>query len=311
MNRKRGEIMMEKVSLMSDGQYALSLAVFATEGARAVIQMVHGMEEHKERYYDFIRYLTEHHYAVVISDLRGHGSDAPVLSHIADEHGARLLVQDQQKITEWITEHFPGLPLILFGHSMGTIIARVLLQTDSAKYAAVALSGYVNPNPASSVAVMLGKMMKGMKGSRGHSKMLNNLALGSFAKSIKDRKTDLDWLSHDEENVKRYIENPLCGSEFTVGSFQALFELLQQMGKTAGYQKVRRDLPVLLISGKDDPCTGGDKGRESSRSVLSGAGFQNISVITYDHMRHEILNETDYQKVYSDLRSFFDDHSRR
>ena len=297
---------METLSLMSDDQYALSLTVHEAKGAKAVVQIVHGMEEHKERYYDFIRYLTAHQYSVVISDLRGHGSDAPILSHIADKHGALLLIRDQQKITEWIKERFPGLPLILFGHSMGTIISRVLLQTDSEKYAAVALSGYVNPNPASSVAVMMGKMIKGMKGSRGYSKMLHNLALGSFSKSITGRKTELDWLSYDEDNVDRYINNPLCGAEFTVGSYQALFELLQQMGKPGRYQQIRKDLPVLLISGKDDPCTGGEKGRDSSRSLLATAGFRNITVITYERMRHEILNEKDYQKVYSDIRSFFD-----
>ena len=110
------------------------------------------MEEHKERYYDFALFLAENGLHVVVSDLRSHGEDAPVLSHIADQRGDRLLIRDQQLIAGWIADKFPGLPLMLFGHSMGSIISRVLLQTDSPKYAKTALSGYVSPNPAAPAA---------------------------------------------------------------------------------------------------------------------------------------------------------------
>ena len=195
--------------------------------------------------------------------------------------------------------------MMLFGHSMGSIISRVLLQTDSARYTKAVLSGYVNPNPAAPVAVALGNAARISKGSRAHSKLLNGLALGPYGKSIPDRKTDLDWLSYNEENVRKYIEDPLCGVEFTVGSYCALFSLLDRMGKPGAYRNVKAEMPLLLIAGKDDPCTGGEKGRANSRTVLEKAGFRNISVITYDHMRHEILNETENEKVYRDLRDFF------
>ena len=278
---------METVSLSGPGQYSLSLAVFEAADAKAVIQVIHGMEEHKERYYDFAAFLAENGFNVVISDLRGHGSDAPVLSHIADEHGDDLLIEDQQVITGYIGSRFPGLPILIFAHSMGTIIARVLLQTDSGRYAAA-----------------LGNSTKLLKGSKGHSSMLTKLALGAYATSIENRKTNLDWLSYDTENVRKYIEDPLCGVEFSIGSYCALFNLLNRMGKTKEYRKVRAEMPILLIAGRDDPCTGGDKGRADSRSSLSSAGFNKVSVITYDHMRHEILNEKDH-RVYEDLLDFF------
>ena len=267
--------------------------------------MLHGMEEHKERYYDFALYLAVNGLHVVVADLRGHGEDAPELSFIADRRGDELLIRDQQIIANWIAEKFPGLPVMLFGHSMGSIISRVLLQTDSARYTKAVLSGYVNPNPAAPVAVALGNAARISKGSRAHSKLLNGLALGPYGKSIPDRKTDLDWLSYNEENVRKYIEDPLCGVEFTVGSYCALFSLLDRMGKPGAYRNVKAEMPLLLIAGKDDPCTGGEKGRANSRTVLEKAGFRNISVITYDHMRHEILNETENEKVYRDLRDFF------
>lgn len=298
---------MGKIMLSSDDNYAISLSFFESEKEHpaGVIQIVHGMEEHKERYYDFALYLAVQGLHVVVADLRGHGEDAPELSFIADRRGDELLIRDQQIIADWIAEKFPGLPVMLFGHSMGSIISRVLLQTDSARYTKAVLSGYVNPNPAAPVAVALGNAARISKGSRAHSKLLNGLALGPYGKSIPDRKTDLDWLSYNEENVRKYIEDPLCGVEFTVGSYCALFSLLNRMGKPGAYNNINAEMPLLLIAGKDDPCTGGEKGRADSRTVLEKAGFRNISVITYDHMRHEILNETENEKVYRDLRDFF------
>ena len=298
---------MGKIMLPAEDNYLLSLSFFKSdlENAAGVVQIVHGMEEHKERYYDFALFLAENGLNVVVSDLRSHGEDAPVLSHIADKRGDQLLIRDQQLIADWIADQFPGLPLMLFGHSMGSIISRVLLQTDSLRYTKTALSGYVSPNPAAPLAVTLGKALRLIKSSRAHSKLLDKLALGPYGNSIPDRKTDLDWLSYNEENVRKYIADPLCGADFTVGSYCALFSLLNRMQQVHAYRDVNADMPLLLISGKDDPCTGSEKGRTGSRSLLEKSGFRNISTITYDHMRHEILNESDHEKVYQDLLDFF------
>ena len=203
-------------------------------------------------------------------------------------------------------EKFPDLPNMLFGHSMGTIISRDLLQDCSNDFTKVALSGYVNPNGASGIAVCLGNIVRAFKKGKGHSKMLTNLATGPFNKAVKNPKTGSDWLSYNEENVQKYIDDPLCGVEFTVGSYCALFRLLNNMGKAKRYKNVNPELPFLLISGKDDPCTGGEKGRNASVKVLQKAGFKDISMVTLDNMRHEILNELDKQKVYDEILKFFD-----
>ena len=296
---------MEKVTLKGAEEYSLSLLVFAAEKAKASLQIVHGMEEHKERYIPFAEFLAKHGYNVVVADLRGHGEDAPLLSHIADKDGDKLILEDQKIIMNYIKERF-DVPLMLFGHSMGSIIARDMLQVDSKEFKKAILSGYVNPNPVAGVAVGLGGFTKLFKGGKGHSKLLTTLAVGNFSKAVKDRKTDLDWLSYDEENVQKYIESPLCGIEFTVGSYCALFHLLNQMGKAGKYQEVNAEMPILLASGIDDPCAGGEKGREASKKVLEKAGFKDLTVITYEGMRHEILNEKDKAKVMQDMLEFLD-----
>lgn len=296
----------EELSLLSDDGYELSLCLYVADKPKANIMFIHGMEEYKERYDAFASFLCEHGYNIVLSDMRGHGKNAPILSHIADKDGDKLIIADQKKIRKFMEERFPDLPNMLFGHSMGTIISRVLLQECSNDFTKVALSGYVNPNGASGIAVALGNMVRAFKKGKGHSKMLTDLAMGPFKKAVKNPKTESDWLSYNEENVQNYINDPLCGVEFTVGSYCALFRLLNNMGKAKRYKDVNVKLPFLLISGNDDPCTGGEKGRNASLKVLQKAGFKDISVITIDGMRHEILNELDKQKVYQDILDFFD-----
>lgn len=295
-----------ELTLKSVDGYELSLAVFEAKNPKAVIQFIHGMEEYKERYDAFAEYLCSKGYTCVTSDLRGHGKSAPLLSHISNKKGDKLIIADQKEIRKYIKRTYKDLPLYLFGHSMGTIISRVLMQTDGTKYAKVALSGYVNPNPIAGVGKALTKCVKLFKGSKGHSKLINGLAVGAFNKTIENPRTPLDWLSYNEENVDKYIADPLCGVEFTLGSFDALMCLLSKMGKARKYKSIKEDTPILLIAGKDDPCTGFDKGRASSKALLEKVGYKNVEAVTLDNMRHEILNEKENQKVYEELLKFFE-----
>jgi len=295
-----------ELTLKSVDGYELSLAVFEAKNPKAVIQFIHGMEEYKERYDAFAEYLCSKGYTCVTSDLRGHGKSAPLLSHISNKKGDKLIIADQKEIIKYIKKTYKDLPLYLFGHSMGTIISRVLMQTDGTKYAKVALSGYVNPNPIAGVGKALTKCVKLFKGSKGHSKLINGLAVRAFNKTIENPRTPLDWLSYNEENVDKYIADPLCGVEFTLGSFDALMCLLSKMGKARKYKSIKEDTPILLIAGKDDPCTGFDKGRASSKALLEKVGYKNVEAVTLDNMRHEILNEKENQKVYEELLKFFE-----
>ena len=287
----------------SDG-YELSLAVYEAENPKAVIQFVHGMEEHKGRYEKFAEYLSKEGFTCVTSDLRGHGNNAPILSHISNKYGDKLLIEDQKVIRKYIHKTYKDLPIYLFGHSMGTIIARVLMQTDADKYKKVALSGYVNPNPIAGIGAALTKLITVFKGPKGHSKLITSMVIGPFNKNIEHPRTDLDWLSYNESNVDKYIADPLSGVEFTLGSYHAMMKLLQRMGKAKAYKKGNEN-PILLIAGEADPCTGYLKGREESKALLQKVGFTNIEVITIENMRHEILNEKENMVVYKDLLDFF------
>lgn len=284
--------------------YELALRIYEAEEPKAVVKFIHGMEEHQDRYRPFAEFLQAAGYTVVTADMRGHGKNAPMLSHIADKDGHLRLLEDEETILGKIHENQPNIPIILFTHSMGTIIARVLLQKHSHAFHKVILAGYPNPNPAAGGGLLLAGMLSAVRGPKGYSRAVDGLVQDPFIKSVPDAETPVDWLSVNRENVERYREDPLCGARFTLGSYSALFSLIKQMGDPSRYEAVQNDLPILLISGRDDPCTGGEKGREASLAVLKKAGFRNREVVTLEGMRHEILNETDREAVYRKILEY-------
>ena len=297
----------QEITLKSKDGYLLALRIYEAENPKAVVQCIHGMEEYQDRYRDFAEFLREAGYTVVTADLRGHGPGAPMLCHIADRDGHLRLLEDEEAILDEIHARWAGMPVILFGHSMGTIIARAFLQKQSREYHKVVLSGYPNPNSAAGAGIILTDVLSAFKGGKKHSKMVDNMVLGPFSKAIPDAKSPQDWLSYNPENVKRYQEDPLCGVPFTLGSYNALFHLIKMMDTPSHYEEVWKLLPILLISGKDDPCTGGEKGRTDSLNRLKEAGFREIRVETIDGMRHEILNETDNGKAFRMILDFLNE----
>lgn len=292
------------MTLKSRDGYGLALRIYETDNPKAVVKFIHGMEEYQDRYQAFAEYLQAAGYTAVTADLRGHGPNAPALSHIADRDGHLRLLEDEETILEEIRRRWPGSPVILFAHSMGTIIARVFLQKHSRDFEKVVLSGYPNPNGAAGAGIRLTELISSFKGAKGYSKLVDGMVLGPFSKAVPDAKTPVDWLSVDETNVKKYIADPLCGARFTLGSYNALFQLIRLMNEPEKYENVRKDLPILMISGADDPCTGGEKGRADSVDRLKRAGFREPEVITIDGMRHEILNEEKREEVYRMILEF-------
>ena len=296
----------QDLTLTARDGYPLAIKIYEADSPKAVIKFIHGMEEHQDRYQPFAEYLQAAGYTVVTADLRGHGESAPILSHIADRDGHLRLLEDEEMILRMIHERWEGVPVMIFAHSMGSIIARVLLQKKSREFRRVVLAGYPNPNRAAGAAICLTKLLAAFKGAKGYSKLVDGIVLEPFSKVIPDARTPQDWMSVNPENVDRYREDPLCGARFTLGSYDALFNLIRQMDNAEKYEDVQKDLPILLISGADDPCTGGEKGRADSINLLREAGFRELEIVTLDGMRHEVLNETGREEVFRKILVFLD-----
>jgi len=295
--------MIKKILEARDG-YKLNIHVFEVKEAKAAVQVIHGMEEHQERYEHLAKFLNKNGYSVVTSNMRGHGDDAPCLGFFKDKKGYKELIHDQRLITKYVKEIYPELPIYIFAHSMGTIITRVLLQSSSHDYTKVILSGYPRYQGGAGFGIILTNIIKTFRGAKYKSKFIENMSVGVFNKAIKNPKTPIDWVCKNEEDVKAYFKDPYCGHGFTISAFNDLFHLVKLMHKPSRYQNVNTKMPLLLLRGLEDPCVGGNDGALDSYTVLAQAGFVNIQSIAYPDMRHEIINEKEYQKVFNDIIYF-------
>ena len=300
---------MKKIILKAKDGYRLNLHIFETEErntAKGYIQVIHGMEEHQERYEDFIHVLNKAGYTVISSDMRGHGKGAPELGFFKEKDGYKYLLSDQKRITNYIMKRFKTSKVIIFAHSMGTIIARNLMQSQSWNYGKVILSGYpCSPGIAAlSAGLVLTGIISKVKGVRYYSEFIEDISVGSFNKGIENPQTGFDWLSVNKDNIQAYINDPYCGHGFKVSAFNDLFHLSKNMAETWRYKNVNKELPVLAIRGAEDASTGLDKGSQASIKILKSAGFRNIREIIYQNMRHEILNEAKKEKLYRDVVEF-------
>lgn len=285
----------------------IAMSKYIVDNAKANILIIHGMIEHRMRYDDFAKYLNKHNYNVYTYDKRGHGesiNDYIPHGYFSDLEGKDALLSDILDVIKYIkTEN--AKPLYLFAHSMGTIEIRCFLQLNSHLVSKVVLSGAPNYQKGTKLGILLAKLLSLGDGAKKSSKLIYNLSLGKFANEIKDSETNLDWLSYNKENVKKDQKDPYCSFNFTNNGYLTLFTLVNQMHKPSLYLSTKEN-PILFIYGKEDPCTGYEKGINNSVNTLKEAGFNNISVSPFENMRHEIINEDAKEKVYEEVLKFYE-----
>lgn len=289
----------------------LSYKIYKPEGTvKSVVFCVHGMQEHKMRYDELANFFTKHQYACVTYDLPGHGETAgnDNQGYFSDEDGWNTLVGSAVEIAKIAKEEFEDVPLIYFGHSMGTLIGRVFLQKNDSLIDGCILSGVPTYQSACKLGIILANLVVKQKGKKGHSKLLETLATGSFNKAIENPETNVDWLSYNQNNVREYIEDEWCGIPFTNQGYLDLFSLMKQMGDISQYQCTNPNLPIYVFAGEDDPCIGGQKGFLKSIQLLKNAGYRQIDTKLFEHMRHETLHEDDSKVVMKAAVEWLDEN---
>ena len=262
----------------------LSTAIFIPEEeVKGIVQISHGMAEHKERYFSFMEYLTERNYVVVINDL----------GYFYDESG-EYIVKDLHQITLYMKERFPGKPVYLFGHSMGSMAVRMYIKKYDSEIDKLIVCGSPSKNPLVDVALFVVRFQKLFKGDRYRSRLIQNLAFGSYNKNIDKPISDNAWLSSDENNVQNYDSDDLCGFIFT----------LKEIYITSGWALKNKDLPIMFIAGRDDPVIVSEDKWNESREFLKKLGYTNVRGKLYKGLRHEILNENIKENIYDDIVKF-------
>lgn len=274
-------------------------------GSKAVVQIIHGMAETAIRYERFAKKLTENGYVVYAYDQRGHGKTAGSLDevgYIADVNSLELLVEDQHAITESIRKENSGLPIFLFGHSMGSFVTQSYIQLYGKDISGAVLSG---SNGKTGLLLHIGKILASGEikkvGRKVRSPKLNKLSFGTYNNVFKPNRTEFDWLSRDNAEVDSYIQDPYCGGIFSAGFYLDLINFLKQIQLKANITKVPVMLPLLLVSGDKDPVGGAGKGVQNLHNSYQKIGIKDLTCKLYKDARHEILNETNREEVMADI----------
>ena len=298
--------MMKEFSYPSKGGGRIHAYRWEPQGAPvAVVQIVHGIAEHMLRYDDFACFLNTKGILVVGEDHMGHGRSIGGGTPLYFEGGWENAADDTYELLRRTREEFPDLPYILFGHSMGSFLARTLLF----RYPNAGLRGAVicgtgwQPAPILCAGRALCALEKCRVGGKGHSKLLNKLIFGAYNAKFKDAETPNDWICTKREVVDRYNADPLCGGTATVGLSQDMLGGIAMIQKKSNLHAMPKNLPVFFIAGKCDPVGSMGQGVEKTAKRFRDSGMTDVTLRLYDG-RHEILNEENHATVYADVWAF-------
>lgn len=301
------DIQAEPFELSTPDQHCVRGTLWLPAGKPiGVLQIFHGLGEHHNRYERFAGLATARGLAVVAHDHRGHGHHAEELGHFADRGGWPSLTDDALLVNDMIGDRFPGLPIVLLGHSMGSYIAQYFSMQHGYRLTALILSASTWPSKAK---LWPGKLIAHIEswrlGLRGKSALLDKLGFGDFNKPFAPARTELDWLSRDEAEVDAYISDPLCGGPYSCGLWIDLLGGLKAIASERELGRIRADLPILVTGGAEDPV-GGQKGITDLAMHYSKSGHTRLSTKIYPGGRHEMFNEVNRDEFSADVLAWIE-----
>ena len=305
----RSKSMSERVSIsltVNEGDVLKGFSWASNGKAKGNVVIFEGMEEHVSRYDEFAKFLNENNYNVYALDTYGQGENvSPDLSDagIWPVNGfAKMVCAHHEMVNE---ARKNGLPTYIFSHSMGSYMGKDYIQRFSGDVEKVVLCGAGSYNPAVGPGKVVAAIVTTKKNRNQKAKLLNNLMFGSFDKKIKNPRTAFDWLSYNQENVDKYINDPLCGFGPTNGFCLEFCKGMAPLFKKKNFSRVSKDQKLFIITGREDPVSNYSKYTFDLEKRYTAIGLKDVTVKVYDGMRHEILNEDRRQEVYNDILEFF------
>lgn len=295
----------------TNGENKLHVIVWnPMDGLRAIVQISHGMSEYVDRYDRLATFLAQRGILVIGNDHLGHGEtakDRDELGYFPTKDLSKTVVDDLYKVTKTIRARYPDLPFFLLGHSMGSFMARRYLMTYGRQLDGMILMGTGSQPPAVlKAARAAADSLSLVKGERHRSKMMLNLAFGTYNKRIKPVRTEYDWLSRDTASVDAYMADPYCGFMFTLNGYKVLFDVLSFIQDAKNIRRLPADVPVFFVAGTDDPVGHYGEDVKTISRTYREAGMKHVDIKLYPGDRHELLNEVDYEQVQEDLLSFIE-----
>jgi len=281
------------------------------DDAKGIIQIIHGLGEHGNRYARFAAAAVSRGFVVAVHDHRGHGEHRETPGFFAAKNGWQLLVSDSLIVHEFLAKRFAGLPVTLLGHSMGSFVAQDFAMHHGGRLDALLLSASTwAPRVETLSGNLLARIECWRLGVHRHSPILAKLGFGNFNKPFAPARTEFDWLSRDPDEVDAYIADPLCGGPFTAGLWRDLTGGLLKIARENNVSRIPLELPILISGGEQDPV-GGELGMGKLALHYAQTGHGHLSVKIYKGGRHEMLNETNRDQVTADWLNWIEEHIQK
>lgn len=279
---------------------------------KAILQITHGMVEYIERYEAFAQFLASKGFLVTGHDHLGHGKSIHSkndLGYFADEDGNRAVLYDIYQLTQITKEAYPNLPYFLMGHSMGSFYARqYLCEFGQELTGAIVMGTGCQPKALIQFGRLLIRIIALFKGWHYRCHLVDNMAFGSYNKAFEPARTTKDWLSKDSEMVDRYVADKLCGFTFTLNAYYNMFTGIHRLYDKKLLTNMPKELPIFFVAGDKDPVGDFGKGVKKVVSTFKELGMKEVQLKLYADDRHEILNETDRDQVFTDLYRWLHSH---
>lgn len=270
---------------------------------KGTIIIFHGMAEHHIRYQTFVDFLNIHGYDVFLYDHRGHGTDKSIaeLGYIAKEDGFKLLIKDGIEVIKYIKKHKRTEKMILFAHSMGSLVARNVLSYYRG-LDAVILCGTANPSKLTSIFGLIASgLTTKIKNPQNPSPLLTKAMFGSKLYTDLCKRTPFDWITRSNLIVDAYLMDPYCGFPCSSAFLRDIVTLSYHASLKSQILKAQKDLPILFISGSKDPVGAYGKDVTKLATLYNQLGFSKVSCKLYQDARHELLNELNASDVMNDI----------
>ena len=298
----------------SDGKNTIHAELFvpSDNNIKGVVQIAHGMMDYIGRYKGMADALCKAGYALAGNDHLGHGDSVATpedYGFFASRGGYNYVIDDVKKMNDLIRKEIPGVPVVLLGHSMGSFISRLYAVKYSDSIDGLIIHGTAGPNPATGAGLLLVKLLRAIKGERYRSKFVCSLADGGYNKGFDPAEGSGAWLTRDPSQVADRVGNPKNDFIFTLAGYEDLFNFLGNCNSSSWFRQFPKDLPTLVISGKEDPVGGFGKGVQYVYDNLAKNGA-NVELKFFEGARHELFNETNRDEVFSYLVAWLEDDNK-
>ena len=275
---------------------------------KACLIVAHGMGEHFGCYNEMGKFFAEQGVLVAGCDHLGHGKTASKESdfgYFCEQDPATVVVRDVHRLKKIIQEDYPDLPFFVMGHSMGSFIIRNYIEMYGTGIKGAILMGTGDMNE---LKIFVGKVfmdiLTAIHGGHYISRFITAMSLGGYSKNPRSEEYPFRWGCARKESQERKAKDPLCGHEFTLNGYRTICEFLERANAASRMRDIPKDLPILLVSGQEDPVGGYGKLVDKVANRFRSQGMTDVTVKIYPEDRHEVYNEADRFDAFLDILHF-------